>query len=278
MSTERSKPTYSAPAAACAAEILLALARSDAPLTLAALTERTGRTRSLVYRVVAELSAHELVRREPDGRHALGVAAIELGGAYSASVPLITSVRRTLRRLADTTGETASLGVLQGGHALYLIREEGVRSVVAVSHAGKRLPANAVALGKALLARVSDEQVAAQLGGTDPLPSLTPQTITALDALYAELAHVRRQGFAEEHGEAVSGRCCVAVAANAQIRGFDTVAISLSMDEARWEATRDVVVPALLDARDRVERDARARAAIGDPSSDFALDAAVDDA
>jgi DNA-binding IclR family transcriptional regulator len=276
VSTERPKSTYSAPAAACAAEVLLALARSDAPLALGALTERTGRTRSLVYRVIAELEARELVRRDRDGRLALGVAAIELGGAYSASVPLMTSVRRTLRRLADTTGETASLGVLQGDHVLSLVREEGVRSVVAVSHVGKRLPVNAVALGKALLARLPDERVAAQLGGADPLPALTPRTITSLDALYAELARVRASGVAEEHGEAVSGRCCVAVAADAHGRGFDAVAISLSMDEARWETTRDVVVPALLDARDRVERDARSRAAIGDAPPDFALHAAVD--
>ena len=258
-------PRYSAPAAACTAELLLVLARSETSLTPAQLSARTGSSKSLVFRVLVELQARDYVSRLPDGSYSLGLAVLELGGAFSASVPLLSSVRRVLRRVADQTGETVSLGVLQGGEVLYLMREEGTRSVFAVSHVGKRLPANAVALGKALLARKSDEQVRAVFARAGGLESLTPATITSLSSLLEDLALTRARGHAEEHGETVSGRCCVAVAAPFHQQGIDQAAISISMDEARFAAGRDSVIRALTEAGEALEREARGRAAIGEP-------------
>src|SRR5919106_1082271 len=231
------KPRYSAPAAACAADLLLVLARSESALSIAQLSERAGYTKSLVYRVLGELEARDYVSRLPDGGYWLGLAVVELGGAFTASVPLMSSVRRVLRRLADLTEETVSLGMLQGDQALYLMREEGARSVFAVSHVGKRLPANAVALGK------------------------------TLDALLDDLARVRERGHAEEHGEAVRGRCCVAATAAFHQQGIDNVAISISMDEARFHPARESILEALLKARDQVAREAHGRAAIGEAPS-----------
>jgi len=263
------KPRYSAPAAACAADLLLALARSHSELSIAQLAERTGCTKSLVYRVLAELEERHYVTRLPGGSYSLGLAVVELGGAFSASVPLMSSVRHVLRRLADLTAETINLGVLQGDQVLYLMREEGARSVFAVSHVGKLLPANAVALGKALLAEKPDAEVRAtfadQLNDHGELASLTPKTITSLDELLRDLALVRERGHAEEHGESVRGRCCVAVSAPFGQQSIDNVAISISMDETRFHETRTTLLKALLEARDQVAREARGRAAIGEP-------------
>ena len=269
--TTNGKPRYSAPAAACAADLLLVLARSDSALSIAQLSERAGYTKSLVYRVLGELEARDYVSKLSDGGYSLGLAVVELGGTFTASVPLMSSVRRVLRRLADLTEETVSLGMLQGDQVLYLIREEGARSVFAVSHVGKRLPANAVALGKALLAEKADAEVravfAARLDGHGELAALTPATITSLDALLDDLARVRERGHAEEHGESVRGRCCVAATAAFHQQGIDNVAISISMDEARFHPARESILEALLKARDQVAREAHGRAAIGEAPS-----------
>ena len=206
-------PRYSAPAAGCAADVMLALAREGAA-TLLELAGRTGATRSLLYRVLTELELRQCVARATDGRYSLGVATIELGGAYARAVPFMESVRRVLRELAFAAGETASLATLRGGDVLYLIREEGERSVFAVSAPGKLLPANATAIGKALLARRSDAAVAERLSSHGPgeLPRLTDRTIVTVDELLVDLARTRQRGWALEEGEAVRGRCCVAVA------------------------------------------------------------------
>jgi DNA-binding IclR family transcriptional regulator len=251
--------------------VLLVLARSDSALSIAELSERTGYTTSLVYRVLGELEARDYASKRPNGGYSLGLAVVELGGAFTASVPLMSSVRGVLRRLADVTEETASLGILQGDQVLYLMREEGARSVFALSRVGKRLPANAVAIGKALLAEKTDAEIratfAASLDGDGELAALTPTTITSLDALLDDLAHVRERGHAEEHGEAVRGRCAVAATAAFHQQGIDNVAISISMNEARFDLAHASILENLLEACDRVAREARGRAAIGEPQS-----------
>ena len=74
---------YAAPAAACAAEVLLALAKAPEPLSMSALAKMTGRTKSLVFRVIRELEVTDCVRVSEDGRYSLGISALELGGPTS---------------------------------------------------------------------------------------------------------------------------------------------------------------------------------------------------
>jgi DNA-binding IclR family transcriptional regulator len=80
-----------------------------------------------------------------------------------------------------------------------------------VSSVGRRLPAFASATGRSLLARLSDEEVAALYeGGLPPAPSVTsPQ---GLPELFERLAQIRRTGIALSHDEANRGVAAVAVA------------------------------------------------------------------
>ncbi len=266
---------YSAPAAGCAADVLLALARRSAALSAGDLSEQTGHTKSLVYRVLAELEPRHYVTKLDNGHYALGRATIELGGAFAAQMPLLSSVRQVCRWLATLTEETVNLGVLQGDQVLYLIREEGRRSVFALSAVGKLLPANGVALGKALLALETDDHVrqifAPQLEEQGRLTAITDKTITGLDALVSQLARVRKLGHAEEHGEAVAGRCCMAVTASLGETEGRAVAISVSMNEARFHEARGMALNGLREAREQISREVRGRAAVGDEESNADL-------
>jgi IclR family transcriptional regulator, blcABC operon repressor len=252
---------YSAPAAACAADVLLSLAR-EGPAALPQIVLRVGATRSLVYRVLAELEQRQCVARTGDGRYSLGVAAIELGGAYARGVPFMESVRGVLRELAHASGETASLGTLRGGGVLYLMREEGERSVFAVSGPGKLLPANATALGKALLARHQDEGVKRRLARYIELPRLTDRTIATVDELLVDLAQTRQRGWALEEGEAVPGRCCVAVAMGCMAWGLDDLAVGLSMEQSRLHDEGEALVRLVVESGARIEREIDGRTAV----------------
>jgi DNA-binding IclR family transcriptional regulator len=271
MSVAPTKPKYSAPAAGCAADILIALARRGVELSVNDLSEHTGHTKSLVYRTLAELEPRRYVTKLDSGHYTLGFATVELGGAFALQMPLMSSVRGVCRWLAKLTEETVNLGVLQGDQVLYLVREEGGRSVFALSTVGKLLPASAVALGKALLALDTDDSVrdifAPQLEQHGQLTAITKNTITELDDLLSQLARVRALGHAEEHGEAVAGRCCMAV--TAPFGGLEqrAVGISVSMDEARFQEARDAVLEGLREARDQISREVRGRAAVGDETS-----------
>jgi DNA-binding IclR family transcriptional regulator len=128
-----------------------------------------------------------------------------------------------------------------------------------------------VALGKALLAAQSPDRVreifAAQLEAEGRLASLTENSITSLPELDEDLARVRERGYAEEHGEAVLGRCCMAVTAPFGAHPDTLVGIGVSMDAARFEEAGEVVLRGLQDARDQIAREVLGRAAIGEEAS-----------
>jgi DNA-binding IclR family transcriptional regulator len=113
---------------------------------------------------------------------------------------------------------------------------------------GRRLPAHATALGKALLAARPADELDALLPG--PLPALTPHTITDRTALHAELATIRDRGYAVDREENTEGIVCVARVV--PLRDPATDAISLSIPRARvTESTVDEVAAALADAVDK---------------------------
>jgi len=61
--------------------------------------------------------------------------------------------------LARQFGETVHLGRLDGAHIVYLAKRESVHPLRLYSAIGRRLPAHATALGKALLAERPDDVV-----------------------------------------------------------------------------------------------------------------------
>jgi IclR family acetate operon transcriptional repressor len=74
---------------------------------------------------------------------------------------------------------------------------------------GSSEPAYCTAVGKALLLDHAASELAA-LFGRDPLQRYTPQTITTIEDLGAELDRVRRLGYAFDDEELHAGVRCVA--------------------------------------------------------------------
>jgi DNA-binding IclR family transcriptional regulator len=96
--------------------ILDLLAAAPSGLTVAELAADLAVGRTVVYRLLATLEAHQLVRRHPSGRVGLGTGALRLA---SRVVPLLRDAALpALRRLAEDVGATAHLTVADGGEAL----------------------------------------------------------------------------------------------------------------------------------------------------------------
>ena len=90
---------------------------------------------------------------------------------------------------------------------------------------GSLAPAHSTGLGKALLARLSDEAFEATLPQL-ALKPYTPKTIVNVERLRKELAAVRSRGYAIDDEETALGLKCVAVAVDLPAVG--PAAISLS--------------------------------------------------
>lgn len=250
--TERPSRTYSAPAAGCAADVLLVLAREE-ELSLAALARALTRSKTLAFRVVRELEERDLLQRTEHGKYRLGVAALELGGAYASRASHVMIARQTLRALADATGETANLGVLRGADVMCMINQEGHNVLGTFWSAGDRLPAHCTAIGKALLAQMTPEELREQLG--PQLRKPTPQSLSTYKQLDKELAAVRRRGYAMAHGEAIYGLNAIAVTVLLPGRNGELAALSISMSEDKFGAREGELLDALKRAKERIERE-----------------------
>jgi DNA-binding IclR family transcriptional regulator len=103
------------------------------PLTLNELVDATSFSRATTHRLAVALEAHGLVRRDADGRFALGVRLIALGRAAAEAIPLAAAAEPALAALRDATGESAQLYVQDGDRRVCIASLEsphGLRTIV----------------------------------------------------------------------------------------------------------------------------------------------------
>ena len=116
-----------------AVTILTAL--EDRPLTLAALVDATGIPRPTAHRLATALEDHGLVRRDDQGRFALGMRLVALGHAAAGEVAVTEAARPALTQLRDTTGESVQLYIRDGDRrvcTLSLESPHGLRTIVSL--------------------------------------------------------------------------------------------------------------------------------------------------
>ena len=120
------------------------------PKALAELVAITGLPRATAHRLAVALEQHGLVRRDADGRFALGFRLATLGRAALESAPLAEVARPALAWLRDATEESVQLYVRDGEQRVCVESFEsphGLRTIVAV---GASLPLDAGSAGKVL--------------------------------------------------------------------------------------------------------------------------------
>jgi DNA-binding IclR family transcriptional regulator len=208
-----------------ALDVMGALAKAHAPLTLAAVARQVGMHPTTTLRMLESLRVRNMVRCE-GGRYEVGSATLELGRSFLGQISISRFAYEAAEALADRADETASVGVLDEGQVLYIAIAHGQRELGIESVPYARQPLYCTALGKALLAEVPPQQVAALLGRS-PFEPLTPNTITDAGRWQAELAKVTALGYALDDEERRPGVLCIA----APVRDHDgkvVAAISVS--------------------------------------------------
>jgi DNA-binding IclR family transcriptional regulator len=214
-------------------EVLEVLAAGGRRRGLGELARELGIPKSSMHGILRTMIARGWVEADPGGtRFGLGLRALQIGAAYLETDDVVGLLGTILSDLAAEFGETVHLGRLDGGFVVYLAKRESVHPLRLFSAIGRRLPAHATALGKALLAQRPPEQVDELLSW--PLARLTTRTITDREALHAELTEVRERGYAVDREENSDGIVCVA--AVVPLRAPATDAISVSVPASRLAA------------------------------------------
>ena len=154
-----------------------------------------GVHKSTVSRLIAVLESRGFVEQLSDrGKYRLGFSIVRLAGSTSARMDLTKESQGVCNELAAGSGETTNIAILDGDRIINIVEATGPAEVTARCWVGQSCPVHATSSGKALLAALPSARVHELLGNR--LNAYTPNTITDLAALDAELDRARCCGWA----------------------------------------------------------------------------------
>lgn len=176
--------------------------------TLTEATEAIGLPKSSVHNYLKTLE-HRGYVVENDGTYEVGLRFLDLGAYARTRVPLYPVAEPELEAVAEETGELANLLVEQDGRGTFIYRKKGDNAVKIDSYNGQQILLHTTAVGKAVLANLSEDRLESVLD-RHGLPAKTEKTITDREELYAELEEIRAEGFSYDREERIRGLKCVA--------------------------------------------------------------------
>ncbi|HEY2399707.1 MAG TPA: IclR family transcriptional regulator C-terminal domain-containing protein [Steroidobacteraceae bacterium] len=231
--------------------VIRAFAGVDRRLTIADVSRATGLTRAVVRRCLYTLK--ELGYAGTDGRmYFLQPRILNLGYSYLSTAPVPIAAQPVLEEMSETLGEASSVAVLDDGAVVYVGRAATKRIMSVTLGVGSRLPAYCTALGRVLLAHLTDEQVGIELSKVD-WTQHTKHTVTSRSRLEELLVEVRQDGYAINDQELEIGLRSIAVPVR-NVVGTVVAAMNVSSQASRV-SRRELVercLPILRNAADKL--------------------------
>ena len=217
-------------------------------LTVSEVAERLGVARSTAHRLLAMLVYRDFAVQDDDRVYRAGPVLELAVHSQSRTSSLRAVALPHLRRLVDLLEETANLAIRTGDTVRFIASAECRQALRVGSREGMVFPAHRTTAGLLLLAEVPGselDQVYAPERYRDR-PAERPD----LARLRAELARIRRKGFAVNRERSERGLVAVGVA----VRGGDSTAqagLSVSMPSVRYDPLRLPSLVATLGAAAR---------------------------
>ena len=166
--------------------------------------------KSNVHNVLTTLAEKGFVKKDSKtDKYKLGIKFFELGSIVIKNMDLRKIAHPYIEELSKEFNETVHLGVLDEGRVVSIEREESDKGLCSHIEIGKRIPLHCTAVGKAIMAYLSKDKVAAIVKGKG-LKKYTENTIINKKELENEFKKIREQGYAVDNIEHEEGVRCVA--------------------------------------------------------------------
>lgn len=226
--------------------LLEVLAASPTRLSLAELQERMGYPRSSLYALVRTLRDLGWIEADSSGsKFSIGPDALRSGSAYLERDPALPYAARVLEQLGEEVDNTVHFGRRDGGAVFYLATRESSHAVQCAYRVGRKRPLYLTALGQALLAELTPDEVDAII--PPKLEAATARTIVDRDELHAELEAIRERGWAFEYEQGSPGVACVAAVVNYRIPATDAISCSMSTALANDATESDRIAKSVVE-------------------------------
>ncbi|NOJ49042.1 IclR family transcriptional regulator domain-containing protein [Bradyrhizobium archetypum] len=182
---------------------------SRQPMTLSDLAKAAELPRATARRILFTLERAGFVAS--DGKlFRLTPRVLALASSYLASNHVVSVLQPALDRLSSEAQEISSMAILDGNDVVFIARASPTRIFSSGIDIGYRLPAFCTSVGRVLLSRLPDDELAAALERMELTP-LTPFTVTDKKRLLKTIIADRAQGYSLVDREAEPGFRSVSV-------------------------------------------------------------------
>jgi DNA-binding IclR family transcriptional regulator len=181
-----------------ASNILDFLSNCDEPQSLNIIAKKTGLTNSTTLKILDTLLLIGYVQKDSDlKKFSLGLSIIKYANKSIGNLDIKKITQSHLEELQRVTNETVHLGIQDKDNIVYITKIESKNPVCLYSKIGSNIPMYCSAMGKAILANLSDEEIKSYLERTS-LNKLTDKTITTEHDFMEEILNIRKVGYAYE--------------------------------------------------------------------------------
>ena len=236
--------------------ILETLLRADEPSTLVDLANTVGMPKASVHRLLNQLEAVGIVRRDLSGRAYLpGARWVQLASETLVALGRQPAVREIMRDLVSKVTESCNLAILQSNEVVYVERVECEWPLRMQLQAGSRVPVHCTSSGKLLLAMMDPDR-RRRFVTSLRLERYTPNTIVEPEELLKECERIRQEGISINREEYHRGLIGVAV----PVWGAGgSVAAALAIHAPNFRMSIEgarAMIPHLRNAADHISREA----------------------
>lgn len=232
-------------------DILECLAGASDGMTLTELAQALEAPKSSLFPIVHTLQQRQYVQqRFGTTRYVIGPSSLVLGTAYVFNNGIV-AYTDVIRQVVAACQETCQFGVLDHGNVLYIAKEDSPEAIRMISRVGNRLPANATAIGKALLSGLTNAEVRALYA--NGLPRLTAHTITDMSVLLSQLNDIRNGGIASELEESTPQLACWALPLYRGGSVFAAISVSVPLFRCKPEKI-ELICQSLQQAKIKMEQ------------------------
>lgn len=174
------------------------------------LANHLGVTKGTVHNHLATLEENDYVVKNKEDTYQLGFRFLDTAHHARNRIEVYDTIEQEVDALAEETGEMALFAVEEHGKSVCLYRSLGERAIETPLYVGHRSHLHHTAVGKAILAQMSEERID-QIVDHHGLPPMTEETITDRNELVAEFEEIRDAGVAYNREETIQGLIGVGV-------------------------------------------------------------------
>ncbi len=180
--------------------------------SLTELSKSIGLSKSSTLVLLRTLIDADYVRaKSPGPRYVPGMALVRLGDHSRAVQPIDKIAQGFIHQLAQETGMTIRVAINDAGRPVFVSRVDAPGAIRFHTMLGQRETPHVSSAGKAILAQLSDEEIASIIEETGLSPRTRNSHCTMI-SLMRDINQIRERKYAIDNEEDVEGVFCVGAA------------------------------------------------------------------